>query len=139
MQCPEIFPTESERFKTLVNYGLDNEAVIKSLDPVVRMAARMFNMPSGALNIIGDDHVFFVASTGFGGVNMRSDTSFCAHAINQCSQILYIDQLSNIALQISAYIVSMPRVWFESAVEDGRVRPIEEYLVDVFTNFSYAL
>lgn len=83
MQCPEIFPTESERLKALANYGLDNEAVIKSLDPVVRMAARTFNMPSAALNIIGDDHVFFVASTGFGGVDMRRDVSFCAHAINQ--------------------------------------------------------
>lgn len=83
MKCPEIFPTESERLKALAYYGLDNEALIKSLDPVVRMAARMFNMPAAAMNIIGDDHVFFAASVGIGEVDMRRDVSFCAHAINQ--------------------------------------------------------
>jgi len=91
MKCPAIFPTESERLKALTSYGLDDEKVIKSLDPVVRMAARMFNMPAAAINIIGDDHVFFAASTGIGSVDMRRDVSFCAHAINQADVMVVPD------------------------------------------------
>ncbi|WP_255594771.1 bifunctional diguanylate cyclase/phosphodiesterase [Acidovorax sp. sif1233] len=54
-----------------------------SLDSVVQIAARIFGMPVAAVNLIGDDHVFFAASTGFEGqrVDMRRDVSFCAHAI----------------------------------------------------------
>ena len=52
------------------------------------------------------------------------------------AQILYLDQLPDIAFEISTHIVSMPRVWFESAVEDGGVRPIKEYLIEIFANFS---
>lgn len=91
MKCPAIFPTESERLKALASYGLDDEKVVKSLDPVVRMAARMFNMPAAAMNVIGDDHVFFAASTGIGSVDMRRDVSFCAHAINQFDVLVVPD------------------------------------------------
>lgn len=83
MQCPAIFPNEAERFKALVDYGLDDEQMIRSLDPVVHIASRMFNMPVAAVNMIGNDHVFFAASVGIGEVDMRRDVSFCAHAINQ--------------------------------------------------------
>lgn len=95
MKCPEIFPTESERLKALISYGLDKEKAIHSLDPVVRIAARLFNMPA-AINIIGDDHVFFAAHVGINDVDMRREISFCAHTINQKDVLLVPDtQLDN--------------------------------------------
>lgn len=83
MKCPAIFPNESERLKALSGYGLDEEQILKSLDPVVHIASRMFDMPVAAVNMIGNDHVFFAASVGIGKVDMRRDVSFCAHAITQ--------------------------------------------------------
>jgi len=83
MKCPAIFPNESERLRALSSYGLDDEQMLKSLDPVVRIASRMFDMPVAAVNMIGSDHVFFAASVGVGEVDMRRDVSFCAHAITQ--------------------------------------------------------
>jgi len=83
MKCPSIYPNEPERLKALTAYGLESEQAIASLDPVVRIASRMFNMPVSAVNMIGNDHVFFAASLGVGEVDMRRDVSFCAHAINQ--------------------------------------------------------
>lgn len=83
MKCPAIFPNESERLRALSRYGLDDEQMLKSLDPVVRIASRMFDMPVAAVNMIGSDHVFFAASVGVGEVDMRRDVSFCAHAITQ--------------------------------------------------------
>jgi diguanylate cyclase (GGDEF)-like protein/PAS domain S-box-containing protein len=83
MHCPAIFSNEAERLKALNEYGLDKEQLINSLDPVVRIASRMFDMPVSAVNMIGSDHVFFAAARGVGEVDMRRDVSFCAHAINQ--------------------------------------------------------
>ncbi|SOE46596.1 putative bifunctional diguanylate cyclase/phosphodiesterase [Orrella dioscoreae] len=85
MKCPSPLPNESERLHALSEYGLDPQHSLPSLDPVVRIASRMFNMPVSAINMIGSDHVFFAASVGVGvGVtDMRRDVSFCAHAITQ--------------------------------------------------------
>lgn len=83
MKCPPIPPNETERLKALSDYGLGDERPLPSLDSVVRIAARMFDMPVAAVNMIGSDHVFFAASVGVGEVDMRRDVSFCAHAITR--------------------------------------------------------
>lgn len=83
MKCPAIYPNESQRLNALASYGLDERQGLQSLDPVVRIAAQMFDMPLAAVNMIGNDHVFFAASKGVGEVDMSRDVSFCAHAILQ--------------------------------------------------------
>jgi diguanylate cyclase (GGDEF)-like protein/PAS domain S-box-containing protein len=89
MKCPTIFSNEAERLNALSNYGLDQEQMLKSLDPVVHIASRMFDMPVAAVNMIGSDHVFFAASVGVGEIDMRRDVSFCAHAITQ-SEVMVV-------------------------------------------------
>lgn len=91
MKCPAIFSNESERLQALSSYGLDEEQMLKSLDPVVHIASRMFDMPVAAVNMIGNDHVFFAASVGVGKVDMRRDVSFCAHAITQTDVMVVPD------------------------------------------------
>jgi len=83
MKCPHIPETEAERLKALSEYGLESDRPLPSLDAVVRIAVRMFDMPVAAVNMIGSDHVFFAASVGVGDVDMSRDVSFCAHAITQ--------------------------------------------------------
>jgi diguanylate cyclase (GGDEF)-like protein/PAS domain S-box-containing protein len=83
MKCPAVPDNEPDRLKALSDYGLGSDRPLPSLDPVVQIAARMFGMPVAAVNMIGNDHVFFAASVGTGEVDMRRDVSFCAHAINQ--------------------------------------------------------
>ncbi|EIK43090.1 diguanylate cyclase/phosphodiesterase with PAS/PAC and GAF sensor(s) [Cellvibrio sp. BR] len=91
MKCPAKFPNESARLNALADYGLDQEQMLQSLDPVVRIASRMFDMPVAAVNMIGSDHVFFAASVGVGDVDMRRDVSFCAHAITQSDVMVVPD------------------------------------------------
>ncbi|MDM8355869.1 putative bifunctional diguanylate cyclase/phosphodiesterase [Pandoraea communis] len=85
MKCPPASPMETERLAALAEYGLGSERPLPSLDTVVRIAAHMFDMPVAAVNMVGNDHVFFAAATGFSGgdVDMSRDASFCAHAILQ--------------------------------------------------------
>jgi diguanylate cyclase (GGDEF)-like protein/PAS domain S-box-containing protein len=83
VKCPAILPNEQERLAALYEHGFDDEGLVPSLEPIVQIAARMFDMPVAAVNMIGSDHVFFAAAVGIGETDMRRDVSFCAHAINQ--------------------------------------------------------
>ncbi len=95
MKCPPILPTEVERLEALSEYALSEDKPLPSLDSVVRIAARMFGMPVAAVNMIGNDHVFFAASTGIGEVDMSRDVSFCAHAITQDGVMVVPDAMTD--------------------------------------------
>lgn len=95
MKCPAILPTEPKRLEALSKYGLGNELPLASLDPVVRIAAHMFNMPVSVVNMIGSDHVFFAASIGVSEIDKGRDVSFCAHAINQRDVMVVPDALAD--------------------------------------------
>lgn len=116
MLCPEIFPNEAERLKALSEYGLDSEHLLNSLDPVVRIAARMFGVPIAAVNMIGDDHVFFAASHGVQKVDMRRDVSFCAHAINQQSVMCVPDARADVRFHDNPLVIGNPHIRFYAGV-----------------------
>lgn len=83
MRCPDRSHDEEGRLRALAEYALDEAKGLPSLDPIVDMAARLFDCPAAAVNMIGDDHVFLAANHGVGECDMSRDVSFCAHAINQ--------------------------------------------------------
>lgn len=85
MKCPPDISSEPDRLKALAGYGLGSDRPLPSLDPVVRIAAHMFDVPVAAVNMIGSDQVFFAASHGvrMDEVDVARDVSFCAHAITQ--------------------------------------------------------
>ena len=116
MKCPEIFANESERLKALSSYGLDDEQTIRSLDPVVHIASRMFDMPVAAVNMIGSDHVFFAASVGVGEVDMRRDVSFCAHAINQHNVMVVPDATQDDRFHDNPLVMGPSHVRFYAGV-----------------------
>jgi diguanylate cyclase (GGDEF)-like protein len=95
LKCPSIPEDEAARLRALTEHGLQDEQLVASLDPVVRIASRMFGMPVAAVNMVGDDHVFFAAAHGIDTADMRRDVSFCAHAINQRGVMVVVDATSD--------------------------------------------
>jgi diguanylate cyclase (GGDEF)-like protein/PAS domain S-box-containing protein len=83
MRCPNVIADEPNRLRALAAHGLRPGVMLPSLEPIVQMAARLFDAPAAAINMIGSDHVFFAASLGIGECDMSRDISFCAHAITQ--------------------------------------------------------
>lgn len=116
MKCPAIFPNESARLNALADYGLDQEQMLQSLDPVVRIASRMFDMPVAAVNMIGSDHVFFAASVGVGEVDMRRDVSFCAHAITQSDVMVVPDATLDERFHDNPLVVGQANLRFYAGV-----------------------
>lgn len=90
MRCPSALPNENERLAALAQYGLSSDCPLPSLDPVVQLAIRAFNVPAAAVNMIGRDEVFLAASEGIGDFDNSRDVSFCAHAITQ-DEVLVVE------------------------------------------------
>ena len=90
MRCPNAIADEEGRLNALSEYGLSAEATLASLDPIVEIAARMFDCPAAAVNLIGADAAFFAASSGIGECDMNREISFCAHAITQ-DEVLVVE------------------------------------------------
>jgi diguanylate cyclase (GGDEF)-like protein/PAS domain S-box-containing protein len=93
MRCPSLSEDETGRLRSLAEYELSAERGLPSLDPIVEMAAAMFNCPIAAVNMIGSDHVFLVSKTGLDEYDARRDVSFCAHAINQ-NDVMVVEDAS---------------------------------------------
>ncbi|MGX9394091.1 putative bifunctional diguanylate cyclase/phosphodiesterase (plasmid) [Nitrobacteraceae bacterium UC4446_H13] len=110
MKCPDRFADEAERLRSLAEYDLCANASAPDLDPIVEMAAKLFNCLSAAVNVIGDDRVFLASSTGIGECDMSRDASFCAHAINQNGVMVVEDATLD------------PRFYDNPIVEAGLIR-----------------
>ncbi len=89
MRCPNRSIDEVARLQAIAQYGLLPGKVM-ALDPFVDMTARMFDCPAAAVNIIGDEKVCLVSSTGIDTYNDARDFSFCAHTILQ-DEVLVVE------------------------------------------------
>lgn len=116
MKCPVILANEQERLQALSAHGLDHEGRVPNLDPIVHIAARMFDMPIAAVNMIGSDHVFFAAAVGAGEMDMRRDVSFCAHAINQSEVMVVPDTLQDDRFHDNPLVTGDAQVRFYAGV-----------------------
>ncbi|WP_337171166.1 EAL domain-containing protein [Gemmatimonas aurantiaca] len=82
MRCPTKAIDETARLQAITEYALDSGRV-ETLDSIVDMAARMFDCPVAAVNIIGDESVRLISSLGIDTYDPGRDVSFCAHTILQ--------------------------------------------------------
>lgn len=91
MRCPPTAPDEPQRLKALAQYEVSSTQTLPILDPIVQIAARVFDVPMSAVNMIGRNEVFFAARHGIGEMDMGRDVSFCAHAITQADVLVIED------------------------------------------------
>lgn len=86
MYPPPLIADEHLRLACLAEYGFDAQPEEPSLDSIVALAARMFNVPMAVVNLIGNDTVSLAANHGIGELDPKyagRDISFCAHTITQ--------------------------------------------------------
>ena len=116
MECPPLIEDEEARLRALSDYGLGPENPLPTLDPVVQIAAKMFDMPVSAVNMIGNDHVFFAASIGVEAVDMSRRVSFCAHAITQDEVMVVPDTTQDVRFFDNPLVAQAPNVRFYAGV-----------------------
>jgi PAS domain-containing protein len=116
MECAPLIENEEDRLRALADYGLGPDHPLPSLDPVVQIAAKMFDMPVSAVNMIGNDHVFFAASIGVEAVDMSRRVSFCAHAITQDEVMVVEDAAKDPRFFDNPLVANAPNVRFYAGV-----------------------
>lgn len=116
MRCPSMLPNEPERLRALEEYGLGPQAGLSSLEPVVRLAAEMFDMPMSAVNLVGEKQVFFAASYGLEACDMSRDASFCAHAILQPDVMVVQDASLDVRFHDNPLVAGEPGVRFYAGI-----------------------
>ena len=111
------YPTKRKELGALAEYGFDEEQPATNLDFVVQIAARMFDMPMAAINMICSDHVFFAASTGkLNRRNVRREVSFCAHAITQGDVLVVPDATQDLRFHDNPLVTEAGGIRFYAGV-----------------------
>jgi len=120
VKCPPRINEEPERLKALSQYRLRVDRELPSLDSVVKIAARMFDMPLAAVNMIDSERVFFAASVGFekhvSDADFSRDASFCAHAIAQDGVMVVPDALLDERFHDNPLVQGSTRIRFYAGV-----------------------
>ncbi|WP_298770252.1 EAL domain-containing protein [uncultured Novosphingobium sp.] len=91
MRPPTVAMDENERLLALAEYHVDRAEGMQSLQPIVDMAARLFNCAGSGVNMVGRNNVTHAASFGICPTRLARETSFCGHAINQDGIMLVPD------------------------------------------------
>ena len=81
MKKPAIPEDEDLRLKSLQSLNLLDTPPEERFDRIVRMARRMFNVPTAFISLIDSERQWFKASIGIDFDDIARDQSICAHAI----------------------------------------------------------
>jgi diguanylate cyclase (GGDEF)-like protein/PAS domain S-box-containing protein len=80
---------EEERLGALDAYHLVDTAPEEDFDRLVRLAARLFDVPIALVSLVARERQFFKARVGLAACGTDREVSFCAHAIEQ-DDILFV-------------------------------------------------
>ncbi len=81
MKKPEIPENEDMRLKSLKSLNILDTPPEERFDRLVRMAGRMFNVPSAFISLIDADRQWFKASIGIDFDEIARENAICGHAI----------------------------------------------------------
>ncbi len=109
---------EAARLAALEAYNILDTPPEEDLDRLVRLAARIFDVPISLVTLIADDRLYFKAGVGLGVTEIARDISFCTHVIDSgLAQPLVIpDTLLDTRYASSPLVVGDPHLRFYAAV-----------------------
>ncbi len=81
MKKPEIPEDEDMRLRSLRSLDILDTPPEERFDRLVRMACRMFNVPSAFISLIDADRQWFKASIGINFNEIARESAICGHAI----------------------------------------------------------
>lgn len=84
-------PDETDRLAALIALHLLDTQPTEAFDIFPALAKDLFSVPISAISLIDKDRQWFKASVGLDGITeLPRETSFCAHAILNPAQTLYV-------------------------------------------------
>lgn len=103
---------ETKRLQELAGYGFLRSGNDAAFDRIVRLAARVFNVPTSLLSFVEQDMQWFAARTGFGPGETSRDVSFCAYALGGNEVLVVPDALHDVRFASNVLVTGDPLIRF---------------------------
>ncbi len=103
---------EEARVSALADFHLMDTPPEEEFDRLAELAARLFNVPTVLISLIGSDRQFFKARVGFDPCETSRDISFCAHAIMQDDILFVPDALEDARFAKNPLVLGPPFIRF---------------------------
>lgn len=95
MKKPSLHPEEAARLDELRRFNVLDTLPEQVYDDLVFLAAQICGTPVSVLTLVDEGRNWFKASEGIGGATEAPrDTSFCAHAILNASELMIVNDAS---------------------------------------------
>ena len=90
MKSPEKYKNEKERLKILESYSILDTLPESDYDNLTAIASEICNMRISLISLLDNDRQWFKSHHGLDTTETSKDFAFCAHAINESSNIFVV-------------------------------------------------
>ena len=103
---------EASRLDALKRYAILDTAPEPVFNDVVRIAQRVFSVPSSAVSFVDDDRQWLKARRGIDFAETRREDAFCAHTILSNAPMVVPDAMVDPRFNENALVVHAPHIRF---------------------------
>jgi serine phosphatase RsbU (regulator of sigma subunit) len=105
--------TEQARVEAVRELGLLDTAPEERFDRVVRLAKRLFDVPTVAVNLIDDDRLYVKSAVGFeAGLSVPIDMAFCPRTVDTREALVLPDARSDADWAEHPHVTGDPHIVF---------------------------
>lgn len=115
MRVDRRFPVpddEASRLDALARYAILDTPPEPVFTDVVRLAQRVFRVPSSAVSFVAEDRQWFKARRGIDFAETRREDAFCAHTILSDAPMVVPDAMVDPRFSANALVVRAPHIRF---------------------------
>lgn len=117
MQKPSIHDQESERIKSLKSYHVLDTDTEEEIDNLTQLASEICETPISLVSLIDETRQWFKSKVGLDVKETSRDIAFCAHAINETSELLIVeDARTDVRFSDNPLVTNFPNVIFYAGV-----------------------
>ncbi len=114
MILPALPLDEDRRYGAVLDLGLLDTEPEERFDRIVRLAARLLDVPIALISIVADDRVWYKARLGWHRTHTDRDDSFCAHTILEPNDDVFhvADATSDERFRDNPHVTDSPHLRF---------------------------
>ena len=117
MQKPEIPVDEAKRLAALYATNLFGTGPEEAFDRITRMAAKLLDVPTALISLVGSDVQWFKSRCGFASEYTSRDVSFCGHAILTDAPLVIPDAANDPRFADNPIVTGAPYIRFYAGVQ----------------------
>ena len=117
MQKPEIPVDEAKRLAALYATNLFGTGPEEAFDRITRMAAKLLDVPTALVSLVGSDVQWFKSRCGFAAQYTSRDVSFCGHAILSDAPLVVPDAAGDPRFADNPIVTGAPFIRFYAGVQ----------------------